>query len=154
VTTKRPKGLTGRHQKVGGSDRPSADEGDDIQGLPPGYRLQPNRSPFFSIDNWVSPLLPISVVSRPQGRGMEQRVNEVGGSESRPVMGRIGPRERGYPTRKGADFRLVLTSGTSVTSSPLEMLDDETCFIERTLGQPHGWKRFTRADRLIRARAG
>src|SRR5262249_17351792 len=27
-------------------------------------------------------------------------------------------------------------------------------FIERTLGQPHGWKRFTRADRLIRARAG
>src|SRR3954463_2870848 len=105
---KRPKGLTGRDQKVGGSDRPSADEGDDTRTLPPGYRLQPNRSGFFSIDNWVSPLLPTSVVARPQGRGMEQRVDEVGGSESRPVIRRIGPQERRYPTRKGANFRLVL----------------------------------------------
>src|SRR3954470_15326053 len=47
---KRPKGLTGRDQMVGGSDRPSSDEDDDIQTLPPGYRLQPSRSGFFSID--------------------------------------------------------------------------------------------------------
>ena len=39
---------------------------------------------------------------------MGQRVNEVGGSEGRPVTGRIGPPARRYPTRKGADFRLVL----------------------------------------------
>jgi|SRR4051794_13011463 hypothetical protein len=148
---KRPKGLTGRDQKVGGSDRPSADEGDDTRTLPPGYRLQPNRSEFFSLDNWVSPLFPTSVVARPQGRGMEQRVEDVGGSEGRPVMGRIGPRERRYLTRKGADFRRVLASGTSVNSSPLEMLDGETCFIERTSGQPYGWKRLTRADRLTKA---
>ena len=31
MTTKRPKGLIGRDQKVSGSDRPSSDEGDDIQ---------------------------------------------------------------------------------------------------------------------------
>ncbi len=28
----------------------------------------------FFIDNWVSPMLPTYVVSRPQGRGMGQRV--------------------------------------------------------------------------------
>lgn len=39
---------------------------------------------------------------------MGQRVEDVGESESRPVIGRIGPQERGHPTRKGADFRLVL----------------------------------------------
>ena len=40
---------------------------------------------------------------------MEQRVGEDGKSECRLVTGRIGPRMRTYPTRKGADFRLVLT---------------------------------------------
>jgi len=42
---------------------------------------------------------------------MGQRVEDVGASESRSVMERIGPRERGYPTRKGADFRRVLAVG-------------------------------------------
>jgi hypothetical protein len=28
----------------------------------------------FFTDNWVSPMLPTDVVSRPQGRGTEQRV--------------------------------------------------------------------------------
>jgi len=65
-------------------------------------------SKFFSNDNWVSPTSPTSVVARPQGREMGQGANEVGESEGRPVIGRIGPREREYPTRKGADFRLVL----------------------------------------------
>ena len=40
---------------------------------------------------------------------MEQRVEEDGKSERRPVIGRIGPPRRRYPTRKGADFRVVLT---------------------------------------------
>jgi hypothetical protein len=40
---------------------------------------------------------------------MDQRVEEDGKSERRPVIGRIGPHTRTYPTRKGADFRLVLT---------------------------------------------
>ena len=38
---------------------------------------------------------------------MGLRVKDGGGSESRSVMGRIGPREWKYPTRKGADFRRV-----------------------------------------------
>ena len=38
VTTKRPKGLTGRDQKVSGSDRPSSDEDDDIQDTPTGVQ--------------------------------------------------------------------------------------------------------------------
>jgi hypothetical protein len=64
---------------------------------------------FFFTDNWVSPMLPTQVVSRPQGRGTEQRGEDHGKSERRPVIGRIGPSRRAYPTRKGADFRVVLT---------------------------------------------
>jgi hypothetical protein len=48
-------------------------------------------------------------VSRPQGREMMERVEDAGESECRPVMGQTGPQKRGYPTRKGADFRLVST---------------------------------------------
>ncbi len=61
--------------------------------------------------NRVSPTYPtptaLAVVSRPQGTGMVQGVKDAGASEGRTVMVRIGPREREYPTRKGADFRLV-----------------------------------------------
>lgn len=63
----------------------------------------------FFIDNWVSPLLPTHVVSRPSGRGTGQRVGEDGRSACRLVTGRRGPHTRGYPTRKGADCRWVLT---------------------------------------------
>src|SRR5215470_15870646 len=80
---------------------------------PPGYRLQPDRPTFFFIDNWVSPMLPTAVVSRPSGRGTEQRVEEDGKSERRSVIERIGPSRRTYPPRKGADFRLVLTVANS-----------------------------------------
>src|SRR6266446_3376696 len=64
---------------------------------------------FFFINNWVSPMLPTYVVSRPSGRGMEQRVGEDGKNECHLVIGWTGPHRWGYPTRKGADFRLVLT---------------------------------------------
>src|SRR5712691_7993594 len=67
----------------------------------------------FFIDNWVSPMLPTYVVSRPQGRGTEQRVRDIGKRERRPVAGRIGPQRRRYPPRKGADFRWVPTEGNS-----------------------------------------
>jgi len=40
---------------------------------------------------------------------MEQRVGDDGKSERRLVIGRTGPQMRAYPTRKGADFRVVLT---------------------------------------------
>jgi hypothetical protein len=82
-----------------GQRHPTNPTGAEIPTMPPK---------FFSIDNWVSPMSPTSVVARPQGRETGQGVNEVGGSESRPVIGRIGPRERRYLTRKGADFRQVL----------------------------------------------
>src|SRR5713101_4846121 len=74
-----------------------------------GVQTPTGPDTFFFIDNWVSPMLPTSVVSRPQGRGTEQRVEENGKSERRPVIERIGPQRRRYPTRKGADFRVVLT---------------------------------------------
>ena len=45
----------------------------------------------------------IWVVSRPQGRGMDQGVKDAGESEGRPVIGRTGR----CPSRKGADFRRV-----------------------------------------------
>ena len=45
--------------------------------------------------NWVSPMLPANkAVSRPQGRGMEQGVEDVGKSEGRLVTERIGLAER------------------------------------------------------------
>ena len=45
----------------------------------------------------------LRVVSRPRGRGTGQGVEDAGGSERRPVIGRIGQ----YSSRKGADFRLT-----------------------------------------------
>ena len=40
---------------------------------------------------------------------MGRRVKEEGASEGRPVIGRIGVEPAGHhPTRKGADFPLVL----------------------------------------------
>ena len=38
---------------------------------------------------------------------MAEGVEDAGESEGSAVMAEIGPRERGYPTRKGADFRRV-----------------------------------------------
>ena len=107
-----PKRLRGHHQKVRGQDHLTR-LGVTTSERSPGYRLQPDRTTFFFINNWVSPLLPTPVVSRPQGRGTEQRVGEDGKSERRPVIERIGPQRRRDPTRKGADFRWVLTVETS-----------------------------------------
>ena len=60
----------------------------------------------FLIDR-VSPMRPTLVVSEPRGTGMAQGVEDAGGSERQAVTAWIGPRERAYLTRKGADFRLV-----------------------------------------------
>ena len=61
----------------------------------------------FLIDR-VSPMRPtLVVVSEPQGTGTAQGVEDAGGSERQAVTAWIGPRERTYPTRKGADFQLV-----------------------------------------------
>jgi hypothetical protein len=76
---------------------------------PTGVQTPTVPDTFFFTDNWVSPMLPTYVVSQPQGRGMEQRVEGDGKSECRLVIGRIGLHTWTYPTRKGADFRLVLT---------------------------------------------
>jgi hypothetical protein len=66
----------------------------------------PQAFEFFLI-NRVSPMRPTSVVSEPQGTGMVQGVEDAGVSERRAVIAWIGPQMRNYPTRKGADFRLV-----------------------------------------------
>jgi len=42
--------------------------------IPTGVQTPTVSDTFFFIDNWVSPMLPTYVVSRPQGRGMGQRV--------------------------------------------------------------------------------
>jgi hypothetical protein len=55
----------------------------------------------------------LRAVSRPQGRGTGQGVKDVGESESRPVIGRIGQ----YPSRKGADFRRVSAKRCFCTGS-------------------------------------
>ena len=103
---------------------------------PPGYRLQPARPLFFCIDNWLSPLLPTSVVSQPQGRGLGQRGGEDGKSECRPVIGRRGPHRRRSPPRKGADFGRVLTGES------LERV--------RPLGEVRGWRNPLNGPRDIR----
>jgi hypothetical protein len=46
------------------------------------------------------------MVSRPQGRGMVQRIEELRKSKRRPVIGRIGSYDL---TRKGANFLVVET---------------------------------------------
>lgn len=54
------------------------------------------------------PVSPPLGAGQPQGRLLEVRVEEFGKSESRFVMKRIGvERNRHYPTRKRADFRMV-----------------------------------------------
>ena len=55
----------------------------------------------------------LRAVSRPQGRGTGQGVKDAGGSESRPVIGRIGR----CPSRKGADFRRVSAKRCFCTGS-------------------------------------
>lgn len=66
----------------------------------------PRTLESFLIDR-VSPMRPTLVVSEPRGTGTAQGVKDAGGSERQAVTAWIGPRERAYPTRKGADFRLV-----------------------------------------------
>ena len=63
------------------------------------------------------PVVAATRESEPQGEPMGLRAEEGGGSESLPVMGRIGVEPSGrdvsvagwqhHPTRKRADFRLV-----------------------------------------------
>jgi hypothetical protein len=107
-----PKRLRGHDHKGRGQDHLTR-LGVTTSERPPGYRLPPDRPTCFCINHWVSPLLPTSVVSRPQGRGTEQRGEEDGQSARRPVIERRGPPRRRDPTRKGADFRGVLTGEQS-----------------------------------------
>ena len=54
---------------------------------------------------------------------MAKGVEEAGGSERHPVMGWIGRPQ--WPTRKGADFRLVPTITKAMNRrEPLETLDN------------------------------
>ena len=68
-----PKRLIGHNQKVRGQDHLSM-LGVATSNMPTGVQTPTVPDIFFFTDNWVSPLLPTHVVSRPQGRGMEQRV--------------------------------------------------------------------------------
>ena len=57
---------------------------------------------------------------------MAEGVRDVGESEGSAVMAEIGPRERGYPTRKGADFRRVSAEAMGLGVRPTETLDGES----------------------------
>ncbi len=105
------KRLERQNQKVRGMDRVIAMRAavlDNSHRVIDGTHPQTFES---SPINRVSPMRPTParpvVVSEPQGTGMVQGVKEAGESECRTVTVRIGPQERRYPTRKGADFRLV-----------------------------------------------
>ena len=55
---------------------------------------------------------------------MAEGVEDAGESEGSAVMAETGPRERGYPTRKGADFRQGLNGRETLERLELpEMLD-------------------------------
>jgi hypothetical protein len=54
---------------------------------------------------------------------MAEGVEDAGGSEGSAVMAETGPRERGYPARKGADFRRVSAERWDWTPQPTETLD-------------------------------
>ena len=59
-----PKRLRGHNQKGGGWDRPGALEAATFMN-PTGVQTPTVPDTFFFIDNWVSPMLPTLVVSRP-----------------------------------------------------------------------------------------
>ena len=102
------KRLSRQNQKVRGTDRVIRVCATVLNG---SRRVRDGTHPrtieSFLIDR-VSPTRPtMVVVSEPQGTGTAQGVKDAGGSERQAVTAWIGPRERRYPTRKGADFRLV-----------------------------------------------
>jgi hypothetical protein len=74
---------------------------------PTGEKPAPNL-PSSLMWNTISPYLCPRWAGRPQGRLLGVRVWEVGESECRIVMTRIGIEgSQHHPARKGADFRLV-----------------------------------------------
>src|SRR4051794_35337967 len=105
VIGNRPKVLTGRRQKGtrGGSSAAITDDGDINSRRT--YRAQPPH-PLLLIRQQGKPHPSRrKVEARPQGKVMAEGVEDAGESEGSAVMVETGPRERRYPTRKGADFR-------------------------------------------------
>ena len=90
VIENRPKVLTGRSQKGMrvGSSIGILDDGD----------IKPRRTIVPSLRGDGIPTA---------RKEMAEGVEDAGESEGSAVMAEIGPRERGYPARKGADFRRV-----------------------------------------------
>lgn len=78
---------------------------EDIE--PTGEKRAPNL-PLSITQNTISPYFRPAWAGEPQGTLLEMRVWDVGKSEGRVVMARIGIEDnQHHPTRKGADFRLV-----------------------------------------------
>src|SRR3954454_19291881 len=65
---------------------------------PPDYRTQPPRSQLPIGQQGKPHSSRLRAETRPRGRVTAEGVEDAGESEGRSVMGRIGPREREYPT--------------------------------------------------------
>src|SRR3954471_14340358 len=74
---------------------------------PPDYRTQPPHPPLH-IGQQGKPHSPRrEAEAQPQGKVTAEGIEDAGGSEGFAVMAEIGPHQREYPARKGADFRRV-----------------------------------------------
>lgn len=121
VTENWRKRLNRQNQKVSGWDRVidlRATILNNSRRVTDGIHPQALESSLINRVNPMHPTLALSaVVSGPQGTGMVQGAKEIGKSECHAVTTWIGPQTRGYPTRKGADFRMVFL-GHEISDRP------------------------------------
>lgn len=106
VTFNRLKVLTSLNQNGERVGSPGEFDGDGSSNSRRTMKMQPRRSQLLAKQQGKPYPPRCKAVSGPQGMGMAERVEDRGGSEGRPVIGRIGPPWWGYPARKGADFRM------------------------------------------------
>jgi hypothetical protein len=106
VTFDRLKVLTSLNQNGARVGSPGQYFGDSSIDSRRTMKMQPHRSQLLTGQQGKPYSLRRRAVSRPQGMGMAERVKELGKSESRSVIDRIGPPRWRYPVRKGANFRM------------------------------------------------
>jgi len=119
VTFDRLKVLTSLNQKGVRVGSPSQYFGDSSTDSRRTMKMQPHQSQLLT-GQQGKPYSPRrAAVSRPQGTVMAKRVKELGKSEGRSVIDRIGPPWWAYPVRKGADFRMWSQRQRSREAEPI-----------------------------------